>query len=114
MVIHRRRGSPKKAIEEFVRQGQEAPLLSPACLTRWGWSHCLNQADGNWIFSAKLHPPGRSSTENDWNRVGRTVALVYEATGYDPAAGEPTLLTPLEETPPNATHYWMWPVKEPA
>lgn len=107
--------SEKKLIDKFVREGAEASSMRPACLKKWGWSFCLNQiVEGRWTFSAKLVPPGRSSNEKDWHRLGRVVSLVYAATGHDADAGMPEPLTPLEQTPPNATHYWMWPVVEGA
>jgi len=53
-----------------------------------------------WIFSASLHPRGRSSTEADWIFAGRMAAAI--------GAPVDSLKTPLETTDPNAVHYWTW------
>lgn len=53
-----------------------------------------------WIFSASLHPRGRSSVEEDWRFYGEMMAAV--------GAPEGSLMTPIETTPPNAVHYAIW------
>ena len=97
-----------KTIERFVREGRAAPADRPAMLCKWGWTFGLNRGSPlGWMFSAKLYPPGRGSTNADWERIGRVVALVSGATGYC-GAEPPDPMTPSETTPPNATHYWAW------
>ena len=103
----------QKTIERFVREGRAAPSGRPAMLKKWGWTWGLNRAPPlGWMFSAKLYPPGRGSDSKDWERLGRVVALVSEATGY--CGPEPEPLTPFETTPPGATHYWVWQESVPA
>ena len=53
-----------------------------------------------WIFSACLHPRGRSSTEADWTFLGQMVG----------AMGAPvaSCRTPLDTTHPNDVLYWLW------
>lgn len=53
-----------------------------------------------WIFSACLHPRGRSSDEKDWLFLGQVVAQI--------GAPIDSCRTPLETTPPNDVHYWIW------
>jgi len=51
-----------------------------------------------WMFSAKLYPPGRSSTEADWAYLGKmTFAL-----------GAPRTAPKSIEEEPTASHYWIW------
>jgi len=57
-----------------------------------------------WIFSACLHPRGRSSTQEDWDVLGRMLAVV--------GAPIDSLRTPFETTHPNDVHYWTWIVRE--
>ncbi len=74
-------------IARFVLAGRKASAYKPACIAKWGWSFCLNQSiPGHWTFSAKL-PPGRSSARKDWERLGRVVGLVYDATGHARSPG---------------------------
>jgi hypothetical protein len=77
-------------------------------LYKWGWGFGLNRIPDAkiWLFSAKLYPFGRSSIDKDWERLGRVVQYVYNATGPTGEAPEPD--TPMKTTPPNATHYWTW------
>jgi hypothetical protein len=56
--------------------------------------------DRRWIFSASLHPCGRSSIEMDWDTLGKMLAAV--------GAPEGSCCTPPETTHPNAVHYWIW------
>lgn len=53
-----------------------------------------------WIFSASLHPKGRSSVLEDWRFIGEMAC----------ALGAPfdSLKTPFETTNPNDAHYWIW------
>lgn len=53
-----------------------------------------------WIFSASLHPRGRSSVEADWHLYGQMLAAV--------GAPKDSLVTPIETTHPNAVHYAIW------
>lgn len=56
-----------------------------------------------WHFSASLYPMGRGSTDEDWTMLGRLLAHVHQ--GHQ---GEPTLITDMHETHPNAVHHWVW------
>ena len=51
-----------------------------------------------WMFSAKLFPPGRSSTEADWKYLGMMVAAVVRS---------PKVPATISNTPGGA-HYWAW------
>jgi hypothetical protein len=53
---------------------------------------------GEWMFSAKLWPPGRGSTEADWAYLGKMLF----------AMGAPKKAPPTIENAPNDTHYWVW------
>ena len=53
-----------------------------------------------WIFSASLHPRGRSSVQEDWRFYGEMAAAI--------GAPEGSLMTPIETTDPNAVHYHIW------
>jgi hypothetical protein len=53
-----------------------------------------------WILSASLFPPGRSSSEKDWVFLGSVVKAV--------GARMEHLCTPFESTDPNDVHYWIW------
>jgi len=74
---------------------------SPDRLVVLGWEILLSRRrqDGVvlWHLSAKLHPHGRSSTENDWKVVGRIAARV--GAPRDPA---------LMPEDPNAVIHWSW------
>ncbi len=52
------------------------------------------------VFSAVLWPRGRGSSEQDWERLGSTLAALQI-----PAEA---CATPLEHQDPNAVHYWLW------
>jgi hypothetical protein len=56
--------------------------------------------DDQWIFSASLHPRGRSSTQEDWKLLGMMLCAVGA-----PMSG---CRTPLETTDPREVLYWMW------
>jgi hypothetical protein len=60
----------------------------------------LVQPEKEWLFSAKLQPPERSSTEADWKFLGSMCAALQVPID--------SLITPFEMTNPNATHYWSW------
>jgi len=50
-----------------------------------------------WILSARIQTPG--STGEDWKQLGNITA----------AMGAPARpVTPIETTPPDAIHYWVW------
>lgn len=53
-----------------------------------------------WIFSASLHPRGRSSVQEDWRFYGEMAAAI--------GAPAESLMTPIETTDPNAVHYHIW------
>jgi hypothetical protein len=56
-----------------------------------------------WMFSAKLYPPDRSSTEEDWRFLGEMAAALR----IPPNA----VHSPIAETPPDGTFYWIWSEK---
>ncbi len=74
---------------------------APDRLVVLGWEILLSRRrqDGvvRWHFSAKLHPHGRSSTENDWKVVGRIALRVG-------APRDPAILP----EDPNAVIHWSW------
>lgn len=53
---------------------------------------------GEWTLSAKLWPPGRDSTVQDWAYLG---AMCF-------ALGAPRAAPESVQTTPNATHFWRW------
>jgi hypothetical protein len=53
-----------------------------------------------WTLSARLEPPGRSSSPMDWKFLGMMLAALR----VPPDAAT----KPIENTAPNATHYWVW------
>jgi hypothetical protein len=59
-----------------------------------------------WIWSASLHPRGRSSVEEDWRLFGQMMAAVGAPRG--------SLVTPIETTDPNAVHYCIWREDSPS
>lgn len=75
-----------------------------------GWSAALSATKHNGIeclhLSMKLHPPGRSSTSEDWKRLGALIARLLNATGWEGGLIEP--ITPIESTHPNRTLHWAW------
>jgi hypothetical protein len=75
--------------DEFLRMLEEAKAH--------GADQLLSR---EWIFSASLHPRGRSSTEADWRFLGQMA--------YAVGAPPDSLKTPFETTPPNDVHYWIW------
>lgn len=83
------------------------PFRVQAC----GWSLLLgiHRHDGveHWHFSALLWPQGRSSTEDDWIRIGRVAGALAAASGHPPDV-QVDPLTPVETTPVNAVHHWVW------
>ena len=56
----------------------------------------------HWHLSCMLWPKGRSSTQDDWARLGR----ISSAAG---APREP--ITDIEKSHPNAPIHWVWFVK---
>ena len=62
----------------------------------------------HYRLSAKLFPPGRSSTSPDWRNLGTIVAAIVHATGYPEDRPLPEPVLPLESTHPNSTMHWMW------
>jgi hypothetical protein len=53
-----------------------------------------------WLLSAKLYPHNRSSTEADWRFLGTMLAALHVPLE--------SIVTPIEQTDPNSTHYWSW------
>jgi hypothetical protein len=114
----------KEFVEQLVREARAQRGSSPSCIPSGqapkiataqhdGWSFVLDVYDHpgsngetveHFRLSAKLFPPGRGSTEQDWGALGALVAAVQNATGGGGA--EPVL--PLEEIHPNATILWTW------
>lgn len=79
-----RTGDVTDAILAKLRAGEENP----------------HPPEKEWLFSAKLQPHGRSSTEADWKFLGSMCAALHVPTD--------AIITPIESTDPNATHYWAW------
>ena len=74
-----------------------------------GWSVKLSlmiQPDGKrlWNGSAKLHPPGRSSTDQDWIRLGEIVVL----SGAPPSAHDLVKSQISKVVDASAAHHWYW------
>lgn len=92
--------APIKSLEEAQAALRKNNFV-PDRIVVMGWEILLSRRkqDGVilWHFSAKLHPHGRSSTENDWKTVGRIAARV--GAPRDPA------ITPED---PNAAIHWSW------
>ncbi len=61
----------------------------------------------HWHVSMKLYPPGRSSIEDDWRKIGFILAELGMLTGL-PREKMPVELTPIAENDPNAPHHWSW------
>ena len=75
----------------------------PPSVTTHGWllslSRVATTGDGHvWHLSASLHPRGRSSTINDWKRLGHFV--MYLGAPRDPMI--------MPEDPTRVIH-WQWP-----
>ena len=75
-----------------------------------GWSFCIDVYDHevgvvqpkiveHYKLSARLFPPGRSSTEEDWAALGRIISCF---------GAPPEPLLPIEETHPNSSLMWLW------
>lgn len=77
-----------------------APKLGEASYEEIFAANAVKDVDRQWIFSASLHPRGRSSVENDWFFLGKMCAAI----------GAPinSCVTSVETTNPNDVHYWMW------
>jgi len=108
-----------QSIEEFARDLLEKARAkkqhSPTCMPEGvdpnivilgkcaGWSFCLDVYEHDLVehykLSARLFPPGRSSTEEDWATMGRIVALI---------GAPPEPLIPIEESHPNSALMWLW------
>ncbi len=56
-----------------------------------------------WHFSAILFPHGRGSTTEDWDRLGKMVAVVQTEAGL---TGEP--VTNAETAAPDAVQHFIW------
>ena len=77
-------------------------LEDPSARTIYGWHVLLSRTrypDGsyNWHLSASLSPRGRSSTERDWQMLGRIAA--HLGAPRDPS------IVPED---PNGVHHWQW------
>jgi hypothetical protein len=75
--------------------------FAPDRLVVMGWEILLSRRSQEsivlWHFSAKLHPQGRSSTENDWKVVGQIAARIG-------APRDPVLMP----NDPSAAIHWSW------
>lgn len=112
----------KRAIEGLVADARAKILDSPHCgmapsgvLARTltsGWSLLLgifrHHGIEHWHLSAKLDPPGRSSSNDDWTTLGWIIARVTESSGTPQRLDDIQPLTPFESTHPNAVHHWAW------
>lgn len=76
-----------------------------------GWSFLLSidLHDGLQCchFSAQLQPVGRSSTDEDWDVLGRFMSRIVSLTGYK-GTEPPEALTPVETTHPSRVLHWTW------
>ena len=96
-----------KSIREEAKRMRMKAVEASGELTRWyngAWEFLLSYGGEGcslWTFSAKLFPPGRSSIQRDWDRLGRWTAAVGVPHG-EREMGKTT------ETAPNAVHKWMW------
>jgi hypothetical protein len=84
------------------RLGASAGLPPPPARTIYGWRvllsrYRLHAEHYAWHLSAKLEPPGRASTERDWQMLGKIAK--YLGAPCDP-------LTVPEN--PNDAHHWRW------
>jgi hypothetical protein len=103
--------TPNPTREDFDRHGRSVAervgLDSSATYEQLIAAMEVARASGvladSWILSASLHPIGRSSTEEDWEYLGKMVAALRVPPG--------ALRTSLETTDPNAVHYWTWSEK---
>lgn len=95
------RGKPHHWHQDGWSLGLSYAPLTPEQIRGWGIEGLDPDKPATYcMFSAMLHPRGRSSTDADWERLGRFVAEL----------GVPVeaCLTPLETTGPNSVHYWAW------
>jgi len=74
-----------------------------------GWSICLSvlqhKSTECWHLSIMLFPPGRSSSSEDWKKLGKLLAQVCHLIGY-PGEEAPDPITPIESTHPNLALHW--------
>ena len=61
------------------------------------------EMDGEWTLSAKLYPPGRSSTEKDWAFLGQFIGGM-NIPAREVAAGAAR----IEKMVATETIYWIW------
>jgi hypothetical protein len=104
-------GDPKKlagwmdearSAAQAGRLGASAGLEPPPACTVYGWRVLLSRyrfPDGHhaWHLSARLDPPGRSSTERDWQMLGKIAKHL--------GAPRDPLFVPEN---PNDAHHWRW------
>lgn len=84
-------------VADLVKESLGAPGR-PIELTDSGWKFGLNRVrEGYWVVSAMTFPRGRAPTEQDWERLGKVVPLIYHATDptRDPPAAD-TLEKPID------------------
>lgn len=94
------KSGPIKSVKDAQAAVEKSGFL-PDRVVVMGWEVLLSRRkqDGIvlWHLSAKLHPHGRSSTENDWKVVGKIAARVG-------APCDPVLMP----DDPNAAVHWSW------
>jgi len=114
----------KQWADDFVRQAREKKQTSATgCIpsggfpnvmsaSYGGWSFCLDMYQHgsveHWRMSAHCDPPGRVTTDEDWQRLGKLVFFVTDATGYPRSLREPEPIVPVNELPPGAIIHWTW------
>jgi hypothetical protein len=90
-------GKSLEEAQEVLRKSN----FSPERLVVLGWEILLSRRrqDGVvlWHLSIKLHPHGRSSTENDWKVLGKIAARVG-------ALRDPVIMP----DDPSAAVHWSW------
>lgn len=60
----------------------------------------------HWHASFMLDPPGRGSTEDDWEQLGKLLARIAMLTGYDGDTIPP--LFAFDANPPGAPQHFAW------
>lgn len=98
-------------VEDCLARGIGTDAVVSREIEGWGVALSISRHDDieHWHLSAVLVPRGRSSTEADWETLGRLSFSIVQASGCaDVQEILDGILTPLETTHPNAVHHWAW------